>query len=162
MTVQIDSYSYLHQLVERLPQKPPFRFVDEITAVSDWGISGFYTFPEDAWYYRGHFPNHPVTPGVILLEAMAQIGVVGLWLHLKQYQYSPSSDHLSGEDVVPLFADATVDFLRSIYPGTRVRVDSQKIYFRRGKLCCDVSLFDSNGQVAARARISGQGVNHAK
>jgi 3-hydroxyacyl-[acyl-carrier-protein] dehydratase len=55
------------QLLDLLPQQRPFRFVDEIVEVDEQRIVGRYTFREDEWFYAGHFPGRPITPGVILL-----------------------------------------------------------------------------------------------
>ena len=46
------------------------------------GAEGFYTFKEDEYFYQGHFKDNPITPGVILTEVMAQIGVVCLGIYL--------------------------------------------------------------------------------
>jgi 3-hydroxyacyl-[acyl-carrier-protein] dehydratase len=60
------------QVLAALPHREPFRFVDEILAIDDEHIVAAHRFRSDADYYRGHFPGHPVTPGVLILEAMAQ------------------------------------------------------------------------------------------
>ena len=69
------------RLLELLPQQEPFRFVDEILEVDADHIVARYTFRRDADFYRGHFPGNPITPGVLLIEAMAQTGVVALGIH---------------------------------------------------------------------------------
>ena len=68
-------------LEKLLPQQRPFRFVDEILEVDERRISGRYTFRPDE-FYAGHFPGRPITPGVILLESMCQVGVVASALNL--------------------------------------------------------------------------------
>ena len=65
-------------ILEHLPYEKPFLFVDALEKISEEGISGYYTFPADSFFYRGHFKDLPVTPGVILTECMAQIGLVCL------------------------------------------------------------------------------------
>ena len=70
------------QLLAALPQREPFRFVDEIVAVDDDRIVATFRFRADADFYRGHFPGRPVTPGVLLLEAMAQAGVAAHGVYL--------------------------------------------------------------------------------
>ncbi len=74
----------LKTIVELLPYDHPFLFVDELTAINENGSEGHYTFREDEYFYRGHFKDRPVTPGVILTECMAQIGLVCLGIYLKQ------------------------------------------------------------------------------
>ncbi|MDQ3230519.1 MAG: hypothetical protein M3Q07_01770, partial [Pseudobdellovibrionaceae bacterium] len=63
------------RILALVPQQKPFRFVDRIIEVDEQRIVGQYQFREDEWFYRGHFPGNPVTPGVILVECMAQIGL---------------------------------------------------------------------------------------
>ena len=67
------------EVLALVPQQAPFRFIDEILELDDEHIVAAYTFPSDADFYRGHFPGNPITPGVILIETMAQAGVVALY-----------------------------------------------------------------------------------
>ena len=64
------------QVLAMLPQQEPFRFVDHILELDEEHIVATYRFRPEADFYRGHFPGDPVTPGVILLEAVGQVGVV--------------------------------------------------------------------------------------
>ena len=70
------------EVLELLPQQEPFRFVDEILEVDEDHIVAQYRFRPDADFYRGHFPGDPITPGVILLESLAQVGVVALGIYI--------------------------------------------------------------------------------
>ena len=72
----------IKELLALVPQQEPFRFIDEIISVDEEQIVGAYRFREDEFFYRGHFPGRPVTPGVILIETMAQIGVVAFGMYL--------------------------------------------------------------------------------
>ena len=60
------------EVLAALPQQEPFRFLDEIVELDEEHIVARYTFREEADFYRGHFPGNPLTPGVILVETMAQ------------------------------------------------------------------------------------------
>ena len=70
------------EILELVPQQDPFRFINKILSVNENEIVGQYTFKQDESFYAGHFPGNPVTPGVILLETMAQTGVVAFGLYL--------------------------------------------------------------------------------
>jgi len=59
---------------ELLPHRPPFLFVDKLLSADDTGSVGEYTFTaEKNDFFKGHFPDFPIVPGVILLEAMSQV-----------------------------------------------------------------------------------------
>ena len=72
---------YQH-ILDRLPYKSSFRFVDEISFLDPDKVIGHYTLRADAFFYADHFPGNPVTPGAILTEIMAQIGLVVLGIFL--------------------------------------------------------------------------------
>ncbi len=134
-------------LINLLPYSEPFLFVDELEEVTENGISGTYTFKKDADFYRGHFKDNPVTPGVILTECMAQIGVVCLGIFLLK-------DRDPGNFGVAL-SNATVDYYLPVLPGEKVKVVSEKEYFRFNKLKCKVQMFNAEGKLVCRGEISG-------
>lgn len=142
------------EILEYLPQRPPFRFIDKIHKVDDEGIEASYTFRKDESFYSGHFPGNPITPGVILLEAMAQTGVVAYGIYL-------TSQMMTKEEMdqyLTVFTDAEVDFSGIVRPGEKVTIRAKKKFFRRLKLRVDVELVNENGDVACSGTISGMGV----
>lgn len=95
--------------IKLLPHRAPFLFVDELIAADETGAIGSYTFTtEKNDFFKGHFPDYPVVPGVVLIETMAQAAGAGL-VACKMFG-----------DEVPLFFLAHVDavkFRRQVRPG---------------------------------------------
>jgi 3-hydroxyacyl-[acyl-carrier-protein] dehydratase len=137
----------LNDIIAQLPYSEPFLFVDELLHADENGITGTYTFKEDLDFYKGHFKNNPVTPGVILTETMAQIGMVCLGIFLLK-------DDLKKNTVVA-FTSADMQFLKPVYPNEKVTVTSQKLFFRFGKLKCDVVMKNEAGQDVCKGIVAG-------
>ena len=142
------------EVLARIPQQEPFRFIDEILELSDSHIVAAYTFRPDLVFYRGHFPGHPITPGVILIESMAQAGVVALGIHLVTLTLGPEE----AEKYTTLFTDAQIEFSGIVPPGSRVIATGRKVFFRRLKLRSEVEMRLENGPVVCSGTISGMGV----
>jgi 3-hydroxyacyl-[acyl-carrier-protein] dehydratase len=137
------------QIIKNLPYQAPFLFVDELTEISENGISGNYTFKENAFFYEGHFKENPITPGVILTETMAQIGVVCLGIFLLQDKISTTK-----KPQIALTSNV-VDFYVPVLPNEKVTVISEKEYFRFNKLKCRVKMINSKNELVCRGTISG-------
>ncbi|MBP1838740.1 3-hydroxyacyl-ACP dehydratase FabZ family protein [Formosa algae] len=137
------------QIISLLPYQEPFLFVDELTLMSSEGITGHYTFKKEAYFYKGHFKDNPITPGVILTECMAQIGLVCLGVYLLKDQLK--------EHNLPQIAltSSQVDFFLPVLPGEKVTIVSEKEVFRFNKLKCKVKLLNSKGELVCRGKISG-------
>lgn len=142
------------ELLERLPQQRPFRFVDEILSVDEESIHGRYTFRRDEVFYPGHFPGNPVTPGVILLESMCQVGVVCQGIYLVARDLPPEQQH----GWLTLFSDAEVEFTRSVVPEETVEIHGELVFWRRRKLRATVTMTNQDGVMVARTTASGIGV----
>lgn len=142
-----------NSIISTLPYTKPFLFVDEILQVDENGCTGTYRFPEDSYFYKGHFKDHPVTPGVILTECMAQIGVVCLGSFLLN-NIQQENSATSGELQIAL-SSSQIDFFIPVYPGEQVKVVSKKEYFRFNKLKCAVEMFNKEGDLVCRGSIAG-------
>ena len=137
----------LHEdIIAQLPYTKPFLFVDNLLLVTEDRAEGEYRFKEDEYFYQGHFKGNPVTPGVILTECMAQIGLVCLGIQL--------IDGLSESAKIAL-ASSDIHFYLPVYPGEKVKVISVKEYFRFGKLKCQVKMINQEGAVVCKGTISG-------
>lgn len=142
------------EVLALVPQQEPFRFLDEILEVDADHIVSRYTFRPEADFYRGHFPGNPITPGVLLIEAMAQTGVVALGIYLVGRE--------RGRDevrrVLTVFTDVTADFSGVVKPGETVTISARKVFFRRMKLRSEVEMNRADGTLVASATLAGMGI----
>ena len=145
------------EILSLIPQKPPFRFVDEIISLHEKHILSAYTFREDEYFYQGHFPGNPVTPGVVLIETMAQSGVVaqGLFLLLEN---GMAKEKISQITTLFTLADQ-VEFFQVVRPGQRVLVKGEVVFFRKGTLRSNVVVYHENDTLICRGTITGSGIN---
>ena len=144
-------YSYI---LDKLPYKSSFRFVDSISQLDKDGITGNYTLKKDAFFYEDHFPGNPVTPGVIITEIMAQIGLVVLGLYIVLNSSETEMPQTEG-DWLPLLTSTEVSFFKSALPGEKLTVISKKKYFRFNKLKCYIEMHDASGDLIARGTFAG-------
>ncbi len=142
-----------NHILNHLPYKSSFRFVDNISLLSEDEVRGEYTLRNDAFFYEDHFEGNPVTPGVIITEIMAQIGLVvlGIFLVLKEREFN----YMDDDSLYPLLTTTDVSFHKIVLPGQKVTVISKKQYFRFGKLKCYVEMLDSSKEVVAKGVFSG-------
>jgi 3-hydroxyacyl-[acyl-carrier-protein] dehydratase len=143
------------QVLAALPQQEPFRFIDEILELDADHIVATYRFRPEADFYRGHFPGNPVTPGVILIESMAQVGIVALGIYLLSLEGSG----YDAEKMMTLFTDVNVDFGGLVRPGERVTIAARKVFWRRRKLRSEAEMKTDDGSVVCSGTVSGMGVN---
>jgi 3-hydroxyacyl-[acyl-carrier-protein] dehydratase len=141
------------QVLDLIPQQDPFRFIDEILEVDDDHIVGTYRFRPEADFYRGHFPGNPVTPGVILIEALAQVGIVALGIFLLARE---SEDEVT--KTMTLFTDTNVEFAGIVNPGDRVTITAEKVFFRRRKLRSSAEMKLDDGTIVCSGTVSGMGI----
>lgn len=146
--------AYWLELLDAVPQQAPFRFIDEILELSDEHIVAAVTFAGDADFYRGHFPGRPITPGVILVEAMAQAGVVALGIHVVAKQGSLQE----ARQLISVFTDAEVEFSGMVLPGERVVVTGRLQFYRRRKIRVHTEMHRADGSLVCSGTLSGMGV----
>jgi 3-hydroxyacyl-[acyl-carrier-protein] dehydratase len=143
----------MNDILKHLPYKSSFLFVDNITSLDENGVTGDYTLRSDAFFYQDHFSGNPVTPGVIITEIMAQIGLVVLGVHLMISGIQEGV--VMDEGSFPLLTSTNVEFFKMVLPEEKVTVTSKKQYFRFGKLKCLVEMQNADGQLVAKGIFSG-------
>jgi 3-hydroxyacyl-[acyl-carrier-protein] dehydratase len=145
--------SPLEKIIANLPYGDGFKFVDQLLEINDDSVIGIYRFRESEYFYKHHFINQPITPGVILIECMAQIGLVCLGTYLLQ-------DKKESPQFV--FTENHISFLNVVPPETTVIVTAKKEYFRFGKLKILVQMIDENETKIAEGWMSGMILNEGK
>ena len=138
------------EILKVLPYTKPFLFVDGLSHIDENGVMGSFAFSEDLDFYKGHFKDNPVTPGVILTECCAQIGVVSLGLYLLSKNGEGSLKHAQ----IGL-SSSEMEFLLPVFPGETVTVHSEKLYFRFNKLKCKVKMYNAKNELVCKGTIAG-------
>lgn len=99
----------LEKIHAAIPHRPPMLLVDEIVTQDESSIVCRKTFRPDEYFFQGHYPGHPLTPGVILCESAVQAGAVLL------------SEIVSTGDGVPVLTRmGDVKFKQMVHPGDTV------------------------------------------
>lgn len=137
----------LQAALDSLPHGPSFRFVDELLElVAGKEAGGVYQVRGDEAFLEGHFPGHPMMPGVILLEAIAQLGGVVA-------QTDP--EHAAMDDM-RLTAVRAAKILGAAVPGDRLEI-SVKVEGRLGGLVQIEGEVRRGDDVLASGRITLSG-----
>lgn len=136
------------EVLSRLPYGKSFLFVDQLLEISEEHVVGGYTFSPEAYFYKSHFLHNPVTPGVILTECMAQIGLVCLGIYL-------TSDQTIHKDMTIAMTENHIIYNKPVYPGEYVHVKAKKLYFRMHKLKCSVVMKNSKNEEVCKGEIAG-------
>lgn len=68
----------IEQIKQVLPHRYPFLLVDRVLKMTDTSITGYKNVTANEPFFQGHFPERPVMPGVLMVEALAQLG--GIWM----------------------------------------------------------------------------------
>ena len=110
----------INEISEILPHRYPFLLVDRVTEVVEGkSIKGYKNVTINDQFFQGHFPEKPIMPGVLILEALAQLGAVSIL----------SMDEFKGK--IPMFAGADkVKWRKPVVPGDRLDLSCEIIKLR--------------------------------
>ena len=117
----------INDIMKLLPHRYPFLLVDKVIELTDYekcvGIKNV-TYNESQ--FQGHFPNHPIMPGVMLVEAMAQ--VASLMTLIPENKKGLNMD----DKVIYFMSIDEVKFRKPVIPGDSLRIETEKIQSRGG------------------------------
>lgn len=131
-----------NQIREIIPHRYPFLLVDRIISVEDGRKAiGLKNVSANEPFFQGHFPDYPVMPGVLIIEAMAQVGAVAI---LKMPEFAGKIALFAGID--------KARFRRQVFPGEQLRIEVEvlKLRGRVGKSSCTAYVGE---EVAAEAQL---------
>jgi 3-hydroxyacyl-[acyl-carrier-protein] dehydratase len=130
------------QIKEIIPHRYPFLLVDKITEI-EWGSRavGFKNVTVNEPFFQGHFPDYPVMPGVLIVEALAQVGAVAM-LGMEE-----------NKGKLAFFAGINkIRFKRQVLPGDTLRLEVELGRMRRG-IGTGTGTATVNGEVAAQGEL---------
>ncbi|HJS47513.1 MAG TPA: bifunctional UDP-3-O-[3-hydroxymyristoyl] N-acetylglucosamine deacetylase/3-hydroxyacyl-ACP dehydratase [Gemmatimonadales bacterium] len=139
------------QILDVIPHRYPFLLVDRIIEVEgEKRIVGIKNVTINEPFFQGHFPGHPIMPGVLIIEAMAQVGGMLLLGLFKGEERQ--------EKVVYFMSLDGVKFRRPVLPGDQLRFELEMIQFR-GKTCRMKGVAYVDGQVVSEAEMMARVVD---
>ena len=125
-----------------IPHRPPFLFVDSLTAlVPGESATGTWALTGEEWFFPGHFPGRPTLPGVLMCEAIAQVGAIAVLTDDRFARKLPLFGGLDG-----------ARFRRQVGPGDTLTLDVElgRMSARAGKGSGRATV---NGQLACSCEL---------
>jgi 3-hydroxyacyl-[acyl-carrier-protein] dehydratase len=114
----------VNEIMKILPHRPPFLLVDRVTEIEPGTrLAAFKNVTMNEPFFPGHFPGHPVMPGVLIVEALAQAACILAIL---------SSDESVRSKVTYFVGIENAKFRKPVFPGDQLRLEVQAVSNRRG------------------------------
>ncbi len=102
----------IEEIKKILPHRYPFLMVDRIVELTDTKARGIKNVTINEFFFQGHYPDHPVMPGVLIVEAMAQVGAIVIMK--------------PGSGIIPYLASIDkMKFRKPVYPGDQLRMETE-------------------------------------
>ena len=121
-----------------IPQREPFLMIDEVEKyVPGESCIAYKNVSENEWYFKGHFPDNPIMPGVLITESLAQAGAIAI---LSMEENKGKNALFGGID-------------KMIVPGDRLKLEV-KIIKRKGPIGVGEAIATVDGKVAAKGELT--------
>jgi len=131
------------QIKEIIPHREPFLLVDEVLEMeAGKSITAVKYVKEEEYYFQGHFPGNPVMPGVLIMEALAQVGAVAI---LSAPDWKGRTAYFAGID--------KAKFRRKVVPGDVLTMET-KIIKCKGPIGVSQAVATVDGQVVAQGQLT--------
>lgn len=126
----------IEKILELLPHRYPFLLIDRVLELSDDKVVAIKNVTFNEPHFQGHFPNLPVMPGVLQIEAMAQAGGI---LASRAIEFNPATH------VMLFMAIDAVKFRKAVVPGDQLRIEV--VPLRKG------TIFKMRGEITVDGRV---------
>jgi len=134
----------IEEIMKALPHRYPFLLVDRILEMEEKKrIVGLKNVTINEPFFQGHFPGHPIMPGVLIIEAMAQVGGILMMGQIEDYQ----------SKVVYFMSLDNVKFRRPVKPGDQLRFELDMLQIR-GMVCKMHGIAKVDGDVVCEADMA--------
>lgn len=132
----------IKEIQEILPHRYPFLLIDRVTEVVDGkSVTGYKNVTMNEQFFQGHFPGNPIMPGVLILEALAQVGAIAV-LQMEEYKGK-----------TPMFAGADkVKWRKPVVPGDKLELSCEIIKLR-GPIGIGKGIASVDGKKVCEAEI---------
>lgn len=125
-----------------IPQREPFLMIDEVEDFVPGESAVAYKYvSENEWYFKGHFPDNPIMPGVLIVESLAQTGAVAI---LSLEENKGKNALFGGID--------KMKFKKTVVPGDKLKLEV-KIIKKKGPIGVGRAIATCEGKVVARGEL---------
>lgn len=126
-----------------IPQREPFLMIDEVEEyIAGESAVAYKYVRKDEWYFKGHFPNNPIMPGVLIAESLAQTGAIAI---LSMEENKGKNALFGGID--------KMRFKKIVVPGDKLKLEV-KIIKRKGPIGIGEAIATVNGKIAAKGELT--------
>ncbi|MEN8141601.1 MAG: 3-hydroxyacyl-ACP dehydratase FabZ family protein [Thermodesulfobacteriota bacterium] len=139
-------YNHPDFITSHIPHRPPFLWLDRVTALGPDEVVAEKLIPADLEIFKGHYPLHPITPGVLLCEAVFQAGAL-----LIAVQQRRDKEEASGVPVLTRIQGAK--FKRQVGPGDLIEIKA-RLKERLGQAWFMAGSVRVNGKVALKVEFA--------
>ena len=132
----------IKEIMEIIPHRYPFLLIDKVEHLEDNKIIAIKNVTINEYFFQGHFPIEPVMPGVLIIEALAQVGAVAIL----------SMEENKGK-IAYFGAIDKAKFKQKVYPGSKIKLDCE-IIRKKGPVGVGKAVATVDGKIAASAELT--------